>query len=161
MPELIGGFTTRDGERLLKKRDTNGETYYVRKGDGIVSESTYNGHLSRFETAVTGDNGKVLPDLRDATSLNELREKTRIPFDRVDGPIPTRVPEDAPEHIRGEIAELRRFKGFIENRDYDTENRDDRLRAAKDYLEFRSKMADADTDAIRRQIRNRYLQSSY
>jgi|AntRauTorcE11898_2_1112593.scaffolds.fasta_scaffold01704_10 hypothetical protein len=160
MPEIIGGYETIDGDSYLKKRNKNGKVYHVRKGDGQISADAYNGGLSRFQTAKTGEDGKVLPDLRDAMSIDSLREKTGIPFDR--NRIPAMIPDDVPETTRNRLNEYKRFQGFFQRKKRTGEYDDgEKLEAAKEYLEFRAKLEDAEKTAIRQQIRQQYMKAGY
>lgn len=160
MPEILGGYDTVDGDEYVKKRRSDGRIYHVRKGDGQISEDAYNGGLSRFETAKTADDGTLLPSLRDAMSVGELRDKTGIPFDR--DRLPAMIPDEVPTTEKNRLNEYSRFQGFFSRKKSDGEYDDsEKLEAAKEYLEFRAKVAEADSEAVRQQIRERYLDSGY
>lgn len=166
MTELLNGFRTVDDDVYRKKRDSAGRTYYVREGDGRISESAYQGAQSRFQVAITSDDGSVLPDLRDSPSLDDLKAKTKIPFDRVIMPSRRQIPdEDVNPSMYNQFMELKRFNSFyerkIEDGEYDRDSEADRLAAAKEYLEFRARISEADSQRVRESIRREYMDSGY
>lgn len=152
MAKILNGFQTTSGGEWLKKEDSAGRTYYVKKGDGRVSREQYAAANRHFDYALKVE-GELPPELRDAGSLDALERMTNIPFS-----------QDFVQAIRGRSAdskaEKRRAEGnrWVGFREAQLERRPDMSdeQIAKEYLKFRREIEQAETEQARAIIKEQY-----
>lgn len=148
MGRILNAFRTTAGEIFEKKEDSIGRTYYVQKGDGRVSRESYAGANRSLEHVITDDDGDFFPEVREATTAEELEDATGIPFT-------ARFfePTEVDGMSKGDAlqAEANRFLGFWSRNDHL-----DRTEAAKRYLEFRNDLRGVEDSEARAIIKSRY-----
>lgn len=152
MAKILNGFTTTAGQDWLKKEDTAGRTYYVKKGEGRVDPERYAAANRHFDYALRVE-GDLPPEIRNASSLERLEEMTNIPFT-----------QDFVKAIRGRSADSKaekqraegnRWMGFKESvRNYRSGMTEEEI--AKEYLKFRRELEAAETAEERAIIKGRY-----
>lgn len=142
MPTTLNAWTageSGDAGTYRKKRDSSGRTYYVKDGEGRISQESYAGakrHLNRFVT-----DGDGLPkQIAEADTTEKLEQLTGIPFDSQEGFLPIRG--DADDLAEKKRAEGNRYLGFYEARSDKYDSPDD-PEAARDYIEFRNELKEA------------------
>lgn len=147
MAELLNAFRTENGDTYEKKRDSLGRTYHVKKGEGKVSPSQFNGAQGVLSHVVTDDRGRMPRQIREADSLESLEDATGIPFtETLFRPI-----EDATGKEENLRAETNRWLGFRQrNTHLEPEE------AAKQYLEFRNEIKDVQDPQARAIIKEQY-----
>lgn len=150
MAKILNGFTTTSGQDWVKKEDSAGSTYYVKKGEGRVSREQYAAANRHFDYAIRVE-GKLPPEIRNA-SLSGLERMTNIPFS-----------QDFVQAIRGgaetkaekQRAEGNRWMGFKESLSRQRPGLSDE-QLAREYLKFRRELESARTPQERAIIKDRY-----
>lgn len=151
MAKILNGFQTTAGSEYLKKQDSAGRTYYVKKGDGRVSAKSYAAANKHFEYAIRVE-GKLPPEIRNAGSLAKLERITNVPF-TTDFVQAIRGKANTPAERRR--AEGNRWVGFREALSRRRPGMSER-EIAKEYLRFRKKLDEAETPDERAIIKKQY-----
>lgn len=155
MAKILNGFETTAGNEFLKKEDSAGRTYYVKKGEGRIKRQSFAGAKKHFQYAVNvGEadrRGAIeLPPEMKGASVEELEGMTNVPFTKR-GFAPIRGKAETPtERAR---AERNRFWGFYEANYDQFDSKDE---AAREYLRFRREISKANDPDARAIIRRRY-----
>lgn len=151
MARRLMGFTTREGEEYFKKEDAHGRTYYVRKGEGRVSQQTYSGAQSRLEYVLTGEDDELPPEVQQADGISELSDVVGIDFS-VERLIPiSAIDDDWSDTEIARRAEANRFIAFADRNMHLSKEE-----AAREYLKFRNEVSQADDAEVRALIRRSY-----
>lgn len=147
MAELLNAFRTEGGETYEKKQDSLGRTYHVKKGEGRVSESEFNGAQGVLSHVVTDDRGRLPKQIREASSLEEYEDATGIPFTET----LYREVEDASGKEENLRAEVNRWLGFRQRNTHLSPEE-----AAEQYIEFRNEIKGVEDPEARAIIKEQY-----
>lgn len=146
MSELLNAYRTTAGNVFKKVRASDGRIMKFKNGTPI-DDSAFNGGKKSLEYVITNDKGDLPTRIESATSLEELEEKTDIPFTATR----LRSIEDASDREDRIRAETNRWLGFrLRNQDMDS------VEAAKQYLEMRNRLEDAESPQERALIKSEY-----
>lgn len=151
MARILNGFVTTSGARWFKKEDSAGRTYYHKEGEGRVASESFAAAKKHFKYGVdppgTGDD--LPPELRDAGTIERLKDLTNIPFDQNFSMSIQGTEAESLEARRR--AEGNRFYAFYKKNDHLS-----RREAAKEYLKFRREISEAPNQEVRAIVRQNY-----